>query len=465
MNGDLRDTLKGILHVGMGNVLKVLSGVLVGFALPALLSVNEYGFVRTCTLYATYVGLFSTGLIDGLALRFGGTELAALERAPFRRYSRCFLLLEGLFALGLCLAGLLCGGGDAGFALVWLAVFLLTNNITSFCQTLSQITGRFRELSRFTQLQSLLSAATVGLLWLGSGAGLWRMDARAYLLLYTLGNLTVMLLYLFRWRELVLGEAASLRQEGSALRRLIRTGVPLMLANLCTLLILSADRQCVNVLCDTATYAVYAFAYNIVTMITMVIAAVSTVLFPTMKRMDRERLLAAWPGLITGIPLLVFLCLAVYFPLVPFIGRFLPAYTGALSTLRIVFPGLAASSAVTIVVHNYDKTLGLSDRFCLQSMAVLALSVLADLAVWAAFRTTAAISVASVAVLLLWYLITAGTLRRRFGLTVLPGLAALLCGTGLFYLCTMPGVPLWLGFLLQLGLPAAALLRLRGRLR
>lgn len=108
-----------ILRVGLANALKVLCGVLVGFALPRLLSVDGYGYVRTCTLYATYVGLFSTGIIDGIALRFGGTPLEQLDQSSMRRYGRTFLLLEVLFAAAGCLAGLLSGSSGLRFLLCW----------------------------------------------------------------------------------------------------------------------------------------------------------------------------------------------------------------------------------------------------------------------------------------------------------------------------------------------------------
>ena len=312
---------------------------------------------------------------------------------------------------------------------------------------LSQITGQFRQLSRLTGLQSLLGAAAVLLLWL-----LKRGEecSRLYLLLYTAGNVLTTGIWLFNWRTLFAGKAAPAGRERRATLLLIRTGVPLMLANLCTLLILSADRQCVSLMFDTRTYAVYAFAYNILTMITMVISAISTVLFPTMKRMERDALLQAWPTLCLGVPLLVFACTLVYYPLVPFIRRFLPDYAASLDTLRIVFPGLAASSLVTIVIHNYDKALGLSDRFCAQSLLMLLLSIAANIAAWRLFGSTAAISGASVIMLLLWYLLTGGTLHRRYGLRLWPGLLLLLGGSGLYWLCTMELLPLWAGFLLQL---------------
>lgn len=321
---------------------------------------------------------------------------------------------------------------------------------------LSQITGRFQELSRFTGLQSLLGALAVVILWVTRGCT--GDDTRLYLLLYTAANTVTLVTYLFRWREMFLGVASSWQEQKKSVRQLIRTGTPLMLANLSILLILSADRQFVSLLFDSGVFAVYAFAYNIVTMITMVISAISTVLFPTMMRMDKKQLLSSWPRLSLGVPLLVFGCMLIYYPLIPFIRWFLPAYTQAMNTLRIIFPGLAVSSVITIVIHNYDKTLGLSDRFCLQAVMTLALSVGANALAYIAIGSTNAISGASVLVLWMWYLLSGSTLRRRFGLRLLPASVFLAAGSLMFWMCTsswmpiMPGAILYLLFIIASGI-------------
>ena len=54
--------------------------------------------------------------------------------------------------------------------------------------------------------------------------------------------------------------------------------------------ILTIDRQFVSVLFDIETYASYAFAYNLLSLITTVISAISTVLYPTIKTYDEKTL-------------------------------------------------------------------------------------------------------------------------------------------------------------------------------
>ena len=58
-----------VFKVSASNVVKLLAGALVAFVLPKLIGVSDYGYFKTFTLYATYVGLFHLGICDGIYLK------------------------------------------------------------------------------------------------------------------------------------------------------------------------------------------------------------------------------------------------------------------------------------------------------------------------------------------------------------------------------------------------------------
>ena len=68
----------------------------------------------------------------------------------------------------------------------------------------------------------------------------------------------------------------------------MKLGMPLLLANLCSTFLISLDRQFVSMLFTTEEYAVYAFAYSMLSLITVATSAVATVLYPVFKRMDEK---------------------------------------------------------------------------------------------------------------------------------------------------------------------------------
>ena len=63
--------LKNIIAVAFSNCTNIIAGVVVGFIIPKILSMDDYGYYKTFTLYTTYIGLFNLGLADGIVLKYG----------------------------------------------------------------------------------------------------------------------------------------------------------------------------------------------------------------------------------------------------------------------------------------------------------------------------------------------------------------------------------------------------------
>ena len=81
-------TIKSIIEVFISNIFTVIAGIVVGFIIPKVLSVDGYGYYKTFTLYITYVGFFSLGIIDGIVLEFGGHDYELYDKGFFRSVFR-----------------------------------------------------------------------------------------------------------------------------------------------------------------------------------------------------------------------------------------------------------------------------------------------------------------------------------------------------------------------------------------
>ena len=92
-NGNLSNdrggkVVKNIILVALSNILTLISGVLVGFVLPKIMSKADYGYYKTFTLYFSYIGLFPLGFIDGIYLIYAGLNYKDLNKNKFRLYTR-----------------------------------------------------------------------------------------------------------------------------------------------------------------------------------------------------------------------------------------------------------------------------------------------------------------------------------------------------------------------------------------
>lgn len=401
-----KKTIKNIVIVAISNLIKLLSGILVGFLLPKIIGVSDYGFYKTFTLYATYVGVFQFGIEDGIYLKFGGKSFEELKKSNFRFYSIFLFVLEIVSSLIVLLVSLTALSGDLKFIFVCIAVYLIAYNITGYYQFISQITSRFKELSFRNVVQSALTIVAIVSLWIVHHFKPDPMSYKIYTILFVAIQVLLTFWYIFTYRSITFGKFTVAKQDFKDIGYFAKIGIPLMIANLSLLFIMNVDRQFVNVLFDNETYAVYAFAYNMLSLITIATSAISTVLYPTLKNTNESLLTNSYGKLINVVLIFVSACLLVYFPLCGFVEWFLPKYVDSLPIFRIILPGLAISSAITIVMHNYYKTFGKNHIFFIISLGILALSIGANFAAYYLFKTTISISIASIIVLTAWYFVS-----------------------------------------------------------
>lgn len=429
-------TIKDILKVSFGNVVKLLGSILVGFLLPKIIGVTDYGYYKIFTLYATYIGLFHFGFADGIYLVYGGMSYDELKRSSFRTYSVFLIVMELLISVAFGIASLCILSGELRFIFICLSVLLLSANITNYYQIISQITSRFNELSTRTIIQSALTVIAILVLWIIYKVNGELLTYRVYTVVFVAINVILAVWYMFTYREITFGARERLSSETKALKVFFLLGFPLLFANLCSTFILAIDRQFVSVLFDTNIYAIYAFAYNMLALITTALAAVSTVLYPTLKKANSETLKANYSRLVEAVLIITFACLFIYFPLKWFVPWFLPKYSDSLPIFRVILPGLAVSSVITIVMHNYYKAEGKEVMFFVKSIAVLLLSGVANYVSYLFFKTTISISIASILIMVVWYVLIEEYFIRVYKIRWLKNFTYMMTMSIGFYLIT-----------------------------
>lgn len=432
----IKPALYDLIRVSGSNILQMISGVLVGLLLPKIIGISDYGYYKTFTLYSSYVGLLHFGFSDGIYLKYGGKKYEELNKEKFRFYSVSMIIMEMVISVIILFSSLLFLKKEYRFIFICIAIYLVANNLTSYFQMISQITRRFTELSLRNVIQSFFISLSIIILWILKIALKINISYRVYTSIYIAIYAILAIWYMLTYKEIVFG----IKEKSSSfveILRLIQIGFPLMLSNLCLTLLITIDSQFVNVLFDTDTYAIYAFAYNLLALITTALNAISTVLYPIMRRARGYAIKKAYPMLNMLIIILVAFCIAVYFPLSWFVGFFLPKYIQSIAIFRVILPGLIFSSATTLVIHNYYKVEGKAFTFFVQSLVVLAIACLSNAIAYAFWRTPQSISWASVCVMLLWYVIADKYISQKYNASTVKNLTFSLVVTVTFYVISL----------------------------
>lgn len=432
----LNDYIGNVVKVAISNLLRLISGILIGFLLPKVIDVTGYGYYKTFTLYASYVGLMGVGIVDGIYLFYGGKQYDDLEKTKFRLYSQVVIGIQILAGLTLLLVSLLFFRGEYRFIFSALSIYLIVGNVMGYYQIISQIVGRFTELANRNLVYSFLSVVAIIVLWVMSLILQENVSYRVFTSLYIAIFAFLAVWYIFSYRDITFGKKASIQSEKKTIFCFMKNGIPLMIANLCSMFVLTIDRQFVNVLFSTQEYAIYAFAYNMLAMINTLTGAVSVVLYPTLKKLDTDSLKANYAKLISVILSIVFLCLASYYPLCWIVDVFLPQYHNSLLILRIIFPGLAISSAITIVMHNYYKAMGATVTYFLISVGILILSAVFNLGAYLIWETTTVISIASVVTCFVWYFVAEHFIAKEYKIKRIKNFFYMIAMMAAFYLVT-----------------------------
>lgn len=324
---------------------------------------------------------------------------------------------------------------DEKIIFIMIGLMFIPNNLTGYFQQISQATQRFTEYTIRNVVKSVGNIIILVILFVMYKNN-YQVTYIHYILLFILINYFLFGWYIFTYKDIVFGEYSKVNKKKKEIISFIKIGFPLMISNLCATLILTIDRQFVSILFPINDYAQYAFAYNLLALVTMGISAISIVLFPMLKQEKIEDLSEKYDKYISMIILLVGTMLILYFPLKMIINIIIPKYNESLIFFKIIFPSLISSSALTAIMHNYYKSIGENVLFFRKSIIILVISIIANIIAYFLSKSMIGFSVATIIVTLIWYIYTEQTLVKKMSVKWKKNLIYQILIMFIFYLLT-----------------------------
>jgi len=310
---------------------------------------------------------------------------------------------------------------------------LLSGNITNYFQLISQFTERYKEYSFRNLIQSVLNVLIIIVLYALYINDIYVIDFELYLFLIVGINIALTVWYIITYRDIVFGHILE-KPLKKDIVEIYKLGFPLIFAGLVSQLILNLDRQFVSIIYSTEDYAIYAFAYNLLSLVTTFITAISTVLYPSLKRLDEENAKSIYSKTLSVILIITSIFMILYFLIVIVVNYFLPKYIDSLSYVYVIFPTVLLTSSINVVIHNYYKILNHEMSYFIISIVILLMSFVANLIAYFIFKSMIAISVASVICMVIWFFILQFYLKKYFKFSLIKNTIFTFCIFALFYL-------------------------------
>lgn len=429
--------VRDLSSVLFSNGIVLIASILTGLVIPKFLSVADYGLYKIFNLYIGYTALLHFGFVDGILLHYAGSDYESLDQQKFRMYSHFFILFQVTVGLVFVLLAQILFKGSGKLIVSLIGIDTVVVNVTTYYQYISQSTLRFNELSIRKISQAIMRIVIICTLLFGSQLGfISHVGFSLFISLWISIDFSLVLWYIVTYRNITFGIRERLIDGFNDVRALFKDGITLTVAFQVSNLILTLDSQFVSMFFSTTTYAIYAFAYTLLSMANTVINAVSLVLFPNLRRMNRSKVLKEYTSSVALITLAIFSMHVGYFLLSWFIKWYLPEYADSLIYLRLIFPGLAITSCISAVIFTYYKLLDMTGIYFNISVIILAVAGLLNYFAYRLFMSPISITVSSLVVLFVWYIVTQVVLKRHFKLTIWKNTSYLLVMSTLFYVTT-----------------------------
>lgn len=390
--------LKDLMYAFSANFLNFLMGFVTGFIIPKFLGIDDYAYLKIFTFYVTYVGVAHLGFLDGIYIKYGAYDYKDLPKEKFRGYVKFLLIFQVIEAIILSILAFVIIGNENRKIIVLFTIFnMIILNLTSLWAFIHQFTKRFKLFSINTILTKLLYV--IGSLGLIFGGLLGYLN---YVILQTIINIIILLIYTYYNKELVFGKADSIKNTLSEAKNLIGMGFFVMIGNFMSTIILGIDRIFVDRFFTIKDFAIYSFAYTLISLFYILLNSVQMVIYPYLTRAKENTYKQVYEVIRISITMLMSVTLCGYFVIKFIVATFLPQYTDSFRILIFLVPTVIYSGQINILIGNYYKVLQKTKEYTQNNIIAFILSIITNVIAYILYKDIAAIAVATLISFILW---------------------------------------------------------------
>jgi O-antigen/teichoic acid export membrane protein len=321
--------------------------------LPAFFSVESYGYWQIYLFYSTYVGIFAFGFSDGIYLRYGDKNYTELPFAKLRASIRIFsLMLLVVTILMIFLTYFFSINDNLRYALLFSALNIFVLGLTGIFTYVLQITNQIKKYSFFSVADKVLVLVTVLLMFFIDNN-----NFKLIIVIDFIAKSLVAVAMIYLCKELWIGSNVSFSIAFKEFKNNIGAGVKLLIANLLGMLIIGMGRFLIQVFGEVEDFATYSFGITITGLVLTAITAFSLVLYPTIKRLDKNNYDKYFKNINSLINAFNFTALLFYFPAYLCVIYFYNKYANMLPYLNLLFVVAILQAKMSVLNNTFYKAL------------------------------------------------------------------------------------------------------------
>lgn len=424
--------LKNIIKVLVSNFAITIIGLINSFVFPVIMSVESYSAYHQFTLYVSYVNVCHLGIATGMFVYYGGQNYQDTNKARYKSEISLILTVLTFFTtLGIIFSVIT---QSSLIFRVALAIYPICM-IASF-KAMYQAWNRFTAYSVTNVVVTFSLTAIVIIKYLISG----EVQSDFIIAVYLVVNYALLIYFMIEYFLFTKGvkRYPIFSKENFDTTR---TGFLIMLGNYVMLLFHSVDRQFVNNLYSTYSFALYSFAGSTTNIMNVFITAMATPFYPRLAKGDIEE---KQMNMLKEI-LFVFGAYSgcAYFVVAFLINNFITKYVDSLPIIYLFFAAFPATAVINVLYVNLYKATKQVKKYLFTLVGILTVSVVLNFVAVLFKGDYIGISIATTATYYIWLLYS----QRDFTfIKIRLKDAGYLCCFGLAYLACIQIENVFVGF-------------------
>lgn len=383
---------KDILSVALSNIAGYGTSFVLGFILPAILSVAEYGYYREFTTFLSFAYIFNLGFNDGIYIKYGGADADEVDQQTVANEHHFIILFQLIIAIIFTVLFAFQGK----LTLTYFAIASLFVNLNTYHQNYQQATGQFGIYSKGNILKSV--GFIVLLLF---GIFVLRGNTSDLFIVLNIISLAVVFVFFEVHYLKKYGTKGSFKVDGKF--ELFRVGIFVLIANMSVSFIGNMGNLIVNGNFPIESFAQYAFQNSVLNVILQIVNAVGLVFYNVLAKKSNHGLISVIKdaSLILG----VYSGLA-FFVFVWIIHSFLPQYIPSIPYLAMTFIAIPYIMVSKTLITNMYKSQRSEKKYFIHSIIYAAASFAFTYGVYLLTNSIMAIAFATTICYIAWYVFT-----------------------------------------------------------
>lgn len=383
---------KNIVRVTLANIANFGSSFIVGFILPAVLSVAAYGHYREYTLYLSFVYIFNMGFNDGIYIKYGGVDPDKVNKKEVHEEHNFIRLFQFIVFLPMIIYGFII----RDYVIVFFSISTLFITIKTYHQNFSQAVGNFKVFSSGNIYKSIFY---IGFLLFG----VFVLQSENYLVYVSMSVLSYLLVFLYYeymfYKEYGFQSNWSLKGKFS----LFRVGFFILIANMSLTFIGNVGNWVVNFGFEIEEFAQYSFQNSILNVLLLIVNAVGMVFYNIISKKENRDMLrltkriCIFLGVFGGLGFFVFRGIIEYI---------LTDYIESLPLLSVTFIAIPYIMVSKILIANLYKSRRNETKYFRDSAGFAATSLVVVGLTYFLTHNLLAIAFATTICYILWFMYT-----------------------------------------------------------